>query len=163
MLMCPRKDFASERHGMLIAFVALLKFWLAFRDKANYLDGGSPCVLNQGTVLNLYVQPRKLLPHLRVNVVLVHVMYTAIACVFGLLDVIVLIEVVSTLMLEASTMKFVSKYFKIPHVFEDQATPCYVIHTGKLHSRQSEKLVKNRTLPFMTLCYRDARVTCSVA
>ena len=97
---------------MLVAFITSLKLGLAFGDESNYLHCCGPRMLNECTVLNFYAKASKPLTDLRVDVVFVNIMYSPIASLLRMLDVVVLIEFVSSLVIEASAMKVFAKQTK---------------------------------------------------
>src|SRR5689334_15654480 len=104
-----RKYFARERHRVLVTFIALLKLRLALCNKANYFDSCRPSMLHEGAVLNFDVKASKPPADVGLDIIFINIVYPAITRVFRSLNVIVLIELISSRVIEARSMKVVAE------------------------------------------------------
>jgi hypothetical protein len=93
----------------MISLVPILELRLTLRDKTNYLDGGSPCMLNGRPILNFHEEACKVSTGFRVDIIFVNIMDSTITRGFGMLDVIVFVCIVSALVMEACLMKILSE------------------------------------------------------
>jgi hypothetical protein len=115
---CERVDKSGKRIERVIAIFQIAQ---SMGSTASFASG-SICVLNQCAILDLDVQTRDLLSDFGVDVVFIDVMHAAIAALLRPADVVVFVQIVSTIVPEASTVKAAAKCVEIFDIIEDQAT-----------------------------------------
>lgn len=107
--MCTSENFTGERHGVFVTLVALSEFRLTFGDKADDFNRSCPSVLNKRAVLDFKVQPRELLAYIGIDVVLVNVMDSPVPRLLWALYVVVLVQLVSTRVIETGFVKVLAE------------------------------------------------------
>src|SRR5690606_16273519 len=105
VLKCSRKYLARKSHNFLIPLITLLKLWLTLSNKTYDFYGSSPRVLNTRSILDLKHQSFQRFSGLRVDVVAIDIVNSAIASVLWVLYVVILVNIIAPLMSESCPMK----------------------------------------------------------
>jgi hypothetical protein len=83
--------------------------------------------------------------------------YASVAGFLWLFEVIVLIEVISSFVIEACPVKRFAEPMELTYTSENKTTAGDVVHSSELHLRIPMELVEDRALSLMTLGDGNAR------